>query len=291
MGKLKSLIIALAFPLMYLVIQTTVSGVFGLLAGVVAGFKAASGEMSIEQATAEATLEIVQLSTVITAVAALISLVAVILWIVVTRRNVADELRLHRPSALSVVVCLVLGVAANAMISGLMALIPLPESLVNEYNELVGNSLVTGSPLATVLVVGILVPIVEEVVFRGMTMGALRHEFGATCAVVLSSVIFAMAHLIPLQVAFVLPVAFIIGFAYLWSDSMYGAIAVHIGFNIVSAVASAFSSGASSGAGADASALALQAGTMAAAGAAISAVCLCVLWARRPRAALETQNG
>ena len=208
MSKGKSLLFAVLFPVVYLMVQSTVSGIFGVVLGAIEGVRTAVSGGDVQDMSTNLAWQIAQMSSIITGVAGLVAMLVAVLWLKAERLKISEEFGLKQVDGVAVLLCLLLGLAANFLISGLMMLVPLPEDLVNQYNDLVGQSLVTGNPIVTVIVIGVLVPVVEEVVFRGMTMGTLRKGFGAGWAVVGSSLIFAIAHIIPLQIAFVLPVAF-----------------------------------------------------------------------------------
>jgi membrane protease YdiL (CAAX protease family) len=83
------------------------------------------------------------------------------------------------------------------------------------------------------LVIGVLVPFAEEVVFRGVVYPVLRARIGdTTAAVLISALIFGSFHLYPLQIV----VGFVLGMplAWLrqWSGSLLAPIALHMTHNL-----------------------------------------------------------
>jgi len=87
--------------------------------------------------------------------------------------------------------------------------------------------------LAAGLVIGILVPFGEEVLFRGIVFPVLRARFGNTAAAVLvSALIFGAFHLYPLQIV----VGFFLGLPLAglrhWSGSLLPPIALHMTHNL-----------------------------------------------------------
>ena len=84
-----------------------------------------------------------------------------------------------------------------------------------------------GSLVIAFVLVGIRVPIAEEIFFRGFAMSGVEDRFGATMAVVLSSALFALAHLdiASLAPTFILGLA--LGWVYLRTRSIWPCIFVH----------------------------------------------------------------
>ncbi len=85
-------------------------------------------------------------------------------------------------------------------------------------------------PIFMVLAVAV-VPLLEEIIFRGGLYRALRTELGAGAGAVLSSIIFAALHaneaaLLPLVVLSLFLVA-----VYEWSGSLWGCVLLHACFN------------------------------------------------------------
>ncbi len=69
------------------------------------------------------------------------------------------------------------------------------------------SSLGPGSVLLFVFVMGIAVPVLEEIFFRGCLLGALQHKWGPRVALVGSALFFGLLHLNPL----LFPVYFLLG--------------------------------------------------------------------------------
>jgi membrane protease YdiL (CAAX protease family) len=88
--------------------------------------------------------------------------------------------------------------------------------------------------MGTVVVLG---PFVEEVVFRGMLLPALRRMTGPWIAIVLSALLFAASHL-TLWTFFPLTVlGVVLGWLATTKDSVWPAVALHAGYNAVAVVA------------------------------------------------------
>jgi membrane protease YdiL (CAAX protease family) len=89
-----------------------------------------------------------------------------------------------------------------------------------------------------IAMVGVVAPIGEELVFRGVLFGGLSKALGAVASGVVVTLLFAGAHLVQLTTYWqaVLPVLFM-GIAFLamrvWSRAVGPAVAMHFGYNLV----------------------------------------------------------
>lgn len=79
--------------------------------------------------------------------------------------------------------------------------------------------------------------IIEELVFRGICISCLR-PMGTKFAVILSAIIFGMAHVDPLQSAFAFLFGLLIGAAYVATGSIWPGVLLHFFNNSISVIAS-----------------------------------------------------
>ncbi len=76
-----------------------------------------------------------------------------------------------------------------------------------------------------------LVPIVEELTFRGILLGELARKIHPALAVVVSSVVFGTLHGLSIQIGYALISGIIIGFVYYVTHSIWATITLHSVFN------------------------------------------------------------
>jgi membrane protease YdiL (CAAX protease family) len=94
------------------------------------------------------------------------------------------------------------------------------------------KELLSGSLLLALFCTSVVVaPLMEETFFRGFVFGGLRRSWGGMRAGAASAVIFGLAHpdlflIVPVTILGVLLVLL-----YVWTDSLWGPIAVHAMFN------------------------------------------------------------
>jgi membrane protease YdiL (CAAX protease family) len=81
--------------------------------------------------------------------------------------------------------------------------------------------------VVAVLLVGVLPGICEEVLCRGFLLGLVRPRWGATWAVVISAVAFALFHLEPHKLVAMTLIGILLGYIVVWSGSLYPAMFAH----------------------------------------------------------------
>ncbi len=121
-----------------------------------------------------------------------------------------------------------------------------PQQVVEIVGELEGPLVIAGAALVT----AVLVPLVEELTYRGLLLRLLLQRQGTSAAVVVSSLVFAAVHLAGLQsydresivaaLAVAVPEFFVIGVVLARLTIKHGslgpAIFTHSGFNLLSFV-------------------------------------------------------
>jgi membrane protease YdiL (CAAX protease family) len=94
--------------------------------------------------------------------------------------------------------------------------------------------------LLTLAVLGLLAPVAEELVFRGLLYGWLAGRWSNLVAFLLSSLAFAAAHTEPLHILRVLPLGFWFGWLRWRTGSLVPTIVAHIINNTIAVSAATF---------------------------------------------------
>jgi membrane protease YdiL (CAAX protease family) len=138
---------------------------------------------------------------------------------------------------------LVVGFALSIALS-IMSL-PLVSLAHNEHQDIVNQLQNSGRATQIVIAIaaGFVAPVLEELMFRGLLLRALRRRFMPEVAIGISALVFALAHplLDPHLGTFALvPALFalgaISGIAATWTGELSVSIALHIGFNLLTVV-------------------------------------------------------
>ena len=123
-----------------------------------------------------------------------------------------------------------LGIGANAVCSILLNLINSRAGFSNDAQEAL-----FGSRFAVQLVgIGIVVPIMEEVLFRGLVYNRLKAYNNEWLSMILAAGIFAVYHGNPLQILFAFPMGLLLLAVYEKEGTLMAPVALHMAVNISS---------------------------------------------------------
>ena len=93
------------------------------------------------------------------------------------------------------------------------------------------------------LLLAVLAPLVEELIFRGLIYGWIAGRWGTIAAFFLSSLAFAAAHWEPAHVVLVLPLGLLFGWLRRRTDSLWPSLVAHIANNALAVTAAALLDG------------------------------------------------
>ncbi len=117
------------------------------------------------------------------------------------------------------------GIVASELDNLLRHLLPAPDFLLQMRVELL-----TGG-LGALFALAVAAPLSEELLFRGLILDGLRRRYPAGKAIVLSAVLFALAHLNPYQLAIAFGLGLFLAWLVLRTGSLWPAIWAHAGAN------------------------------------------------------------
>lgn len=129
-----------------------------------------------------------------------------------------------------------LGIVGNILCSMVMNLFRIPEHFSNVTQENLFHSILW----VQVLGLGIWVPFVEELIFRGMVFGGLRKYFGKWTAVGFSALLFALYHGNMVQMLYALPMGILLALVYERWGTLTAPVLFHIGANLFGVVSAVF---------------------------------------------------
>ena len=89
----------------------------------------------------------------------------------------------------------------------------------------------TAGLVLTIVVVCVVAPIVEEMVFRGVLLQSLARRWGVTAGIVISSIVFALAHSSLYAALPIFLLALFLGRLFVRSGTLWQPIAAHAAFN------------------------------------------------------------
>ena len=101
-----------------------------------------------------------------------------------------------------------------------------------KYKEALAS--LSAAPVAALLQVCILAPLLEEILMRGFLLGGLSARYGKPAALLISALVFALLHFNMVQTLSAFICGLILGLLYLHTGSLFCCIAAHAGYNFVS---------------------------------------------------------
>lgn len=100
----------------------------------------------------------------------------------------------------------------------------------DDYKLLIAFLSPTGSlmdEVGAVLTIGLIGPLCEEILFRGLILGRTLAGWPPAAAVIFQAVLFGGVHMNPWQTAYGVPVGIVLGLVYLWTGGVAGSFIVH----------------------------------------------------------------
>ncbi len=230
---------AICYFLLFFGMQLIVSLVVMFVIAIQVGFEAGmNGGGALTQAemvamSAEISDRVVQSTNLIGIISGGLTLLFLWLFFLIREKQVLAEASVTKFAGKYVPFIILLGVAFSGAISFGMGL--LPESILEAYAQQ-SNVLVEGALITIVISTMIVAPIVEEVIFRGLIYGRLCKAMPKVWAMVLSSLIFGVAHgqIVWMIYAFVLGMVLCVVMEK--TKSVMASILLHMSFNVAGIV-------------------------------------------------------
>ena len=130
------------------------------------------------------------------------------------------------------VLCAVSGGILNLLWSGILQQLRIQDHFSNAVQE----QLFAGQAMVQLLGLGMLVPLAEELIFRGLIYTRIRKRIPAGAAIFFSALLFALFHGNVIQMIFAFPLALILAWLYERSGWFACPLAFHMGANLTAIV-------------------------------------------------------
>lgn len=183
--------------------------------------------------TEEMMLHILKQTNVITIISGCLTLLILWVFFLIRKKKLYREVNIAAISGKQAACIIVLGIALPTVVCSGMAL--LPETWINAYAE--QSQYVLGDSVIIMVISNMIVaPVVEEVVVRGLMLSRLKKAMPTVWAVIISSLLFGLAHGQILWITYAALLGVILAVVALKSDSLLGSILLHITFNVFGTV-------------------------------------------------------
>lgn len=230
--RLLGLLEAVSFCAVYLVSSILGSMMTILVALGWTTFEFVSNRMSVQSDVFVERMTEILNSQMIVSILLTNMIVVLLCWIILwcRKQDLSEYVGFCVPRASGLVGAAVAGISLNFAVGCVLELLPIPTEMLQEYAE--GMEELLGGPVIVVLLTAALAaPFVEEFLFRGALLRALRKAVGTPFAVLLSSLAFAFVHVGPIQITYAFVIGVILCIVRLASGSLWCSVAMHVAFN------------------------------------------------------------
>ena len=166
---------------------------------------------------------------IITLLASFISLGIYILMLRKKEENFWKRCKFKRITSRDIVNVIIATIALSFISSGF---IYVTQNIFKDYKQ-VSQTMSTGfNSVFGIIIIIILIPIFEELLFRGMIFNELRKNLNVPAAIVIQALIFGIAHGNIAQGSYAFLMGLVAGFIYVCTKSIWSNIILHIFFNL-----------------------------------------------------------
>ncbi|MGG5461284.1 CPBP family intramembrane glutamic endopeptidase [Clostridium sp. B9] len=211
---LKTLGVCIGFPLINLIMVLLVQN----------GFIALSGN-SVESIN-KYTFLLVLLADVLT-------LVAIFLILIPSRERLIKGISIKNIGVKELLYTIALSIGISVLLLSLSGILTM---LVPSYQEVQKQLGTLNNSILMIIVGVVLVPIYEEIVYRGIIFGYLKKNYNIILALVVQALVFSIMHLNLVQSIYTFLLGVVLGLIYMYTESIYGNIIMHMIFNLLGVV-------------------------------------------------------
>ncbi len=132
----------------------------------------------------------------------------------------------------------IMGITAAFAIAFVLALVQIagliPDSWIAVQSDTYSD-VAAANPFMQFLSVGFIAPVAEEILFRGFIFGTLKKDMHPWAAIVISAVIFGVAHMTPLGIIYATGLGILLGWLAYRFNSIVPALFFHMAYNCTQA--------------------------------------------------------
>ena len=221
-GRMKKFFYTFGICLYPILIYTAVQSSLGMFLAVVFGFFEGARDFN-------AIMDVLKENAlVITAICAVVASVVLSLFFHIDIKNGRIERR-GQIKAMDFIMAIVGGAGVSIALNIVIAL----TNMAGKDTAFVEVSdLITSNPLiVTIICAGILIPIVEEILFRGLIFNRIKHQYNFLAGLLISSLLFGIYHGNIVQGIYATLLGIFLGFAYHKTKSILIPVFIHMGGN------------------------------------------------------------
>ncbi|MDR1640788.1 MAG: CPBP family intramembrane metalloprotease [Clostridiales bacterium] len=164
------------------------------------------------------------------------SLSLLTLWLILRKEWKRDRTwRTDGLNAKIIGVALFVGITSNIFIDGIITLVGsfgMFDSLYGSFEEVMNMVMGEKITLSHIFALGIIGPVVEEIIFRGAIFSLAKKAWGYTWAIYVSAFLFGLMHGLPLQIIYATGLGILYGYIYKWTKRLWVTVVAHVANNV-----------------------------------------------------------
>lgn len=240
-SKVKSFFESLLYMLIGYAVQITVAVIGGSIVSVIYFSKQDLSQIDLngaEQMTA-VTNEIMKNMNPILLVSSIVTVLTFMLIFKSRKKKLWKEIQLKNTKVINYGIALILGVSVWLFNMGFVSILSMSGLFQSSFDAMEESLSFVGSSnvLVSILVVGIVAPFTEELIFRGVILKTLNRSMSVTAAIIIQGVLFGVYHMNLVQGLYATLLGILFGYVTYKTKSLWPAIIMHMVNNTVSTIA------------------------------------------------------
>ena len=233
----KSILKTFCYVALFLGMQFIASFSVQFVWGFKAGMESAASGVPIDSVamTQELQAYLLENQNVILMASGALTLLFLLVFFKCRKKNMGKELELGKLNPKMVLPIAVMGWSFSLLVCCVLNVIPLPEEVLQSYAES-SQGIVEGNYFIRILATVVVIPIVEEVIFRGLIYTRMKKAMKVPVAIVFSGLVFGLMHGQILWISYTFIGGILFAVVMEKTKSLKASIVLHMALNSVSAV-------------------------------------------------------
>lgn len=239
-NKIKSFFIAMLYLGIAFVIQITVSIIGATIISVKYFMENPSkAQISVVDQTTAITKELMANMNYILLISSILTIVIFFLIYILKKKNISKELLFKNTNKSNYLLALMLGVSIWLFNMGFVSLLSEAGLFKNSFKALEDAMSFIGvnNVVLSILVVGIVAPFSEELIFRGVIYNKLSKSMSITATIIIQGILFGVYHMNLVQGLYASLLGIVFGYVTYKTKSIWPAVIMHMVNNAVSVIA------------------------------------------------------
>ena len=166
-----------------------------------------------------------------------------LVWLIAKckKEKLREKIEIKKISGAVIGLGIVLAIGMYTFDAGLVEILGRTEWFRNSYIQLENAFQFTDyTPfIVNILIIGMIAPIAEEILFRGVIYQALRKHFHIGVAIGVQALLFGLVHINGVQIVYATLMGIVCGYMVYRTKSLWSGVVIHIANNTISCILSA----------------------------------------------------